>query len=307
MTNITQASLPVLRTLARPIRWGYRTFRTIPLGRAPKWRLVGGQFYMNIDPKDWVDRAFYLGSYEQHLVRLIASTVRFGDVCVDVGAQKGFITLHLAKAVGPLGRVVAFEPDPRAMETLRSNIQRNGFAQVKLFSCALGDCDADCQFALSRRLGWSSRFPNDLAKPTIASTISVRTRRLDDILTDAGTVAGTHRISFIKIDAEGSEQLVLQGARETLARFRPTIHIEVNKASLWAGGFSTDSIESLLRSLDYELYAVRLSRTGAFLQRRLCLTPVASLTSDIGACEDVLAVNSLNRSRGVRSILNGEC
>jgi FkbM family methyltransferase len=262
---------------------------------------------MNIDPKDWMDRACYLGSYEQHLIRLIASTVRSGDVWVDVGAQEGFITLHLATAVGPLGRVVAFGPDPRAMESLRSNVQRNGFAQVKLFTCALGDCDAACEFALSHQLGWSSRFPNDLAKPTIASTISVKTRRLDDILAEAGMVAGTHRISFIKIDTEGSELLVLRGARETLTRFRPTIHIEVNKASLAAGGFSTDSMESLLRSLKYELFALRWRRTGALLQRRLYLSPVASLTSDIGACEDVLAVNSLNHSRGVLSILSGSC
>jgi hypothetical protein len=55
---------------------------------------------MRIDPKDRADRAFYLGSYEQHLARVIAATIRPGDVCIGVGAQKGFITLHLAKAVG---------------------------------------------------------------------------------------------------------------------------------------------------------------------------------------------------------------
>lgn len=246
---------------------------------------------MFIDPKDWLDRAFCFGTWEQHLVQIIAAAVKPGDVCVDVGAHKGFMTLYLAKAVGSGGQVIAFEPDPRAMEALRSNVQRNGFEQVRLYSCALGDCEASCQFALYQQLGWSSRFPNDTAKPAVASTISVRARRLDDIIAEMSVAPETHRISFVKIDAEGSEPLILQGAYETLRRFRPTVHIEVNKSSLRAGGFLEESIENLLRSLDYQLYAIRFRRTGSLrLRRRLCLMPVTSLRSDIGGLEDVLAV-----------------
>jgi FkbM family methyltransferase len=259
---------------------------------------------MRIDPKDSMDRAYYLGTYEQSLVHFIASEVRSGDVCIDVGAQKGFITLHLAKAVGAEGLVFAFEPDPRAMDALRSNIQRNALEQVRLFSCALGDCEASCRFVLSHQLGWSSRFPNDLAKTAVAATISVRTRRLDDIIAEEGIAPETHRISFIKIDAEGSEPLVLQGAQETLRRFRPIVHIEVNKPSLCAGGFSADSLEALLRPLDYQFYAIRFGRTGC-LRCRLSLTPIESLTTDIGGFADVLAVSSSSFSRELTSCSQG--
>jgi FkbM family methyltransferase len=305
MTTLIDASPPVLRLRARPIRWSYRTLRTMPLGRVPRRRFVGGKFYMQIDPNDWMDRAFHRGPYEPQLVGLIAAIVQPGDVCLDVGAQKGFMTLHMAKAAGPRGRVIAFEPDPRAMQLLGANVQRNGFAQVSLHACALADREADCVFALSRQLGWSSRFPNDIAKPVVASTISVRTRRLDDIVAELGVVPETHRLSFVKIDAEGSEPLVLQGAEKTLQRFRPTLHIEVNKRSLNAGGFSTESVEGLLRSLNYDLYAVRFHRTGPLLQRRLRLANVACLATDLGDCEDVLAVNSVGRSQGLPSILQG--
>lgn len=291
MTSLTRACLPLMRLLARPIRWGYQNLRTASLGQAAHWRLVGGQFYMYIDPKDWMDRAFYLGSYEQHLVHIITALVRPGDICIDVGAQKGFVTLHLAKAAGPGGRVIAFEPDPRAMNALSSNVQYNGFEQVRLHSCALGDREAYCGFALSNQLGWSSRFPNDLAKPVVASTISVRTRRLDDILAEEGIVPETHRIAFIKIDAEGSEPLVLQGAMETLNRFRPTIHIEVNRSSLSAGGFSEGSLERILHSFGYQLYAIHYERTR-WLGRRFLLIPVKSLANDVGGCGDALAVTS---------------
>ena len=170
---------------------------------------------------------------------------------------------------------MAFEPDPRPMEALSSHVQRNGFEHVKLYACALGDRDGACEFALSRQLGWSSRFPNEVAKATVTSTTSVCTRRLDDVLAEAGVNPETHHLSFMKIDAEGSEPLILQGAQETLKRLRPTVHIEVNKPSLRAGGFSADSIETLLRSFGYQLYAVRFRRTGG-LRRRLSLVPVAS-------------------------------
>ncbi len=305
MTSLFELCLPVLRLLVRPIRQSYQALRILPLGRVPKWRGVGGTICMQIDPTDWMDRAFYLGAYEPHLVELIATTVRPGDVCFDVGAQKGFITLHLAKAVGPGGRVIAFEPDPRAMEVLTSNVQRNGYRQVSLQAYAVGDCDSRCAFGLSRQLGWSSRFPNDMAKPTVESTISVQTRSLDDIVKEMGIAPQTHRLSFIKIDAEGSEPLILQGARETLERFRPTVHVEVNKPSLRAGGYSAASVEALLRPLGYQLYTIRFQRTGWLQRRRLSLVPVTSLTSDIGDHEDVLAVSSLKSFGEVPSCWGG--
>jgi len=273
--------------------------RAIPLGRAPRWRMVGGKFYMRIDPQDFADRAFYFGTFDPHLVELIACLVRPGDVCLDVGAQKGFMTLHMARAAGPGGRVIAFEPDPRAMDALRSNVQRNSLEQVSLYPCALGDREADCEFALSRQIGWSSRFPNELARQTLVSTISVRTRCVDDVIREMGIEPATHRLSLIKVDAEGSEPLVLKGAKETLRRFRPAMHIEINRASLGAGGFTPGCVEDFLRSLDYDLFTLRFRRDGAWRQRRLEVRPVASLTSGIGACEDVLAADRMNPLHGV--------
>jgi FkbM family methyltransferase len=299
MSSFADACLPVLEFPARAIRWNWRAMRTIPLGRAPHWQKVGGKFYMRIDPHDVADRAFYLGTFDPHLVALIAALVRPGDVCLDVGAQKGFMTLHMAKAAGPGGRVIAFEPDPRAMDALRANAQRNVFEQVSFYSCAAGDRESNCEFALSRQIGWSSRFPNELAKATLISTISVRTRRVDDAIGEMGIGPATHRLSLIKVDAEGSEPLVLEGAQETLRRFRPAIHIEINRTALGAGGFTPASVEDFLRSRDYDLFTLRFRKDGGWRQRRLELCPVACLTSEIGACEDVLAVDRLNPLQGV--------
>lgn len=257
---------------------------------------------MNIDPNDSIDRDFYLGCYEPHLVELIASLVQPGDICIDVGAQKGFITLHLAKSVGSMGQVLSFEPDPGAMRALRANVDQNGFDQVRLYACALGDVAGCCEFTLSHRIGWSSRFPNEVAMSVAAARVSIPTRRLDDVMSEIGISSESHRLSFLKIDAEGSEPLVLSGAEETIKRFWPTIHIEVNIGSLRAGGFSAHDIEGPLQSLEYAFYRVRLLRVSSLFQRRLSLERLDNL-ADIEGCEDVLAIHNSIRLPKLRGCL----
>ncbi len=252
---------------------------------------------MLIDPQDYMDRQFYLGTYASSLVRLIQTVVKQGDVCVDVGAQKGYVTLHLASTVGPAGQVLAFEPDARAMDLLLSHVRRNHFSQVKLYDCGLGQREGVCDFVLSTQLGWSSRFPNTIARPAIASTTKVTLRTLDDVIAEAGIEPQTNRLSFIKIDAEGAEPQILLGATETLRRFSPTLHIEINKDSLRSSSSSARSIDILLRSLDYHLYTIEYRRSGWLLRRRVSLIEVQDLEADTRDCEDVLAVSPNSKMR----------
>jgi FkbM family methyltransferase len=246
---------------------------------------------MRIDPHDWMDREFYLGTYERHLVRIIAGVVRPGDVCIDVGAQKGFITLHLACAVGPAGRVISFEPDPRAVNILTANCAYNGLSNTTILPYGLADVSGHCDFALCRQLGWSSMFPNPIAAANIIGTISAQTKALDDLL-DELALTPAARVSFLKIDAEGSEPLILAGAQRTLERFRPIVHIEVNKSSLNASQKSPEDIGRPLRSLGYRLYCIGSTRRG--LSTKLALRPVQLLDRDLDDFQNVLALQPVH-------------
>lgn len=285
-SNVLKSCRAAFRTLQSV----HHAIRTQMLGRTKAWRVIKGQFEMSIDPTDYMDRKFYLGTYSQPLIRLIDTIVRPGDVCVDVGAQKGYITLHLANAVGRMGHVLAFEPDPRAMKVMYGNVRRNNFEQVSLYDCGLGNGDGVCEFALSSQLGWSSRFPNEIAKATVASTTRITVRPLDEIVAEANIAPQTHRLSFIKIDAEGSEPLILEGAQKTLKNFSPLLHIEINRASLRAGNFSVSAIDVLLDALDYDLYAIAFRRSGWRQKRSVSLSSMASLESEVHDCQDILAV-----------------
>ena len=201
----------MIRTAVRKLRSRYHGARLRSLGEQPAWVRVAGGFEMFIDPSDELDREFYLGTFEPAMRELIARIVREGDTCIDIGAQKGYVSLTLAKAVGNKGRVLAFEPDKRAAARLAANINRADHRVIEVFHCALGEREGSCRFALSKVLGWSSRFPNELAKTAIEETVEVKVNSLDEMIARKEMVVDTSRLSFIKLDAEGSEPLILRG------------------------------------------------------------------------------------------------
>ena len=230
---------------------------------------------MFIDPSDELDREFYLGTFEPAMRELITRTVHDGDTCIDIGAQKGYVSLTLAKAVGSEGRVLAFEPDKRAAAKLAANINRANQSAIEVFHCALGDREGSCTFVLSKVLGWSSRFPNDLAKTAIEDTVEVKVNSLDEMIARKEIAIDPNRLSFIKIDAEGSEPLILKGMSGLLSTAKSVLFMEVNYDSLAAAGSSPHELQGILRDLQLDIYQPRYH---SYL-RNLRLNPVEDLSA----------------------------
>lgn len=184
--------LPSVIRYSRP----YRMART--LGRALGInglvaRLVGGDRY-----EDRFDRAF-------------CATLRPGDCVWDVGANVGHYTRLFSAAVGPAGRVLAFEPSPvnaSALEKATADLPN-----VQRLTIALGDVRASLNFleAIPAQ-GYQSRCLTDQEAAGL-STILVDVRRGDDIVNE--TPAATP--NAIKIDVEGFECEVLEGLGSLLA------------------------------------------------------------------------------------------
>jgi len=234
---------------------------------------VTGGFEMLIDPKDELDQEFYLGTFEPAMRRLITEFVAAGDTCLDIGAQKGFVSLTMAKAVGGRGKVFSFEADSRAALKFLANVKRAGLQTIQLLECALGEREGSCTFTLSNVLGWSSRFPNEIAKTAVQETVEVPMHTLDGLAERKEVVIEAGKLSFIKLDVEGSEPFVVKGMRRVLSTARPLIFLEVNYDSLAAAGSSARELQTLLQDLGYEFFQPRLS--GYF--RKLSLKRVADL------------------------------
>jgi FkbM family methyltransferase len=166
------------------------------------------RFYpTNASAQQWVDP--YHDHDKEHGDReesFFRRYLRPGDVVVDVGANFGLTALAAFSAVGPTGEVHAFEPHPRIFEFLVGNIELNGAeAVVKAHNLALGE-RAGTVFLTDRRADDQNTVSLD------ATGISVPMSTLDD------AVAALPHIDLLKIDVEGYEKLVLEGATETLAR-----------------------------------------------------------------------------------------
>jgi FkbM family methyltransferase len=144
----------------------------------------------------------------------------FGGTVLDLGANVGFYTLLAAELVGPSGRVHAFEPVPRNLQYLRQHIALNGLTNVSVVEAAVSDAGGRRRFRLhvSAAMG---HLGDD-------GQMEVSTVALDQFVFETA-VAAPHSI---KIDVEGAEFSVLQGARETLSQHRPSLLLATHSHAL---------------------------------------------------------------------------
>jgi len=177
---------------------------------------------------------------------------KLGDVVIDAGAQYGFYTLPASRLVGKDGLVIAFEPASRNWRGLLANLQLNKIKNVKPFGMALGDFDGEVKLYLSDHPGMHS-----IISSTSKRFEFVPIKRLDTIVDELGL----DKVNIIKLDTEGAELKILQGALSTIKRHRPRLTIA-------AYHYSTESEEIVewLRKNTPSHHIVRAhAREGAFV------------------------------------------
>lgn len=154
------------------------------------------------------------GEYSESEAELLASILNPGDVVVEAGANIGGLTLPIAKAVGELGRVIAVEPQRRYCELLEANL--SGIPHAEAWEYALGDAESnlelrDIETDKIYAPGWEAN----------GEPYAVGQRTIDSFELE--------RCALIKIDVDGAEGRILQGAERTVARCRPLIYVEYDK------------------------------------------------------------------------------
>lgn len=173
------------------------------------------------------------GYFQPEIEHLILSRLSSGCTFVDVGANVGLFSLAAARRVGDAGRVVAIEPEPRAHRILRNNFILNDcHCRVDLIPYAISDHTGTTTFTVAKQIGHSTAL-SEYAGIDILERIQVETMTLDSALESVGV--RPEWASIIKIDVEGLEVEVLQGARQVLAG-QAALIIEVNPDTLAANG-----------------------------------------------------------------------
>lgn len=233
-------------------RWriGSLAYRLIDDGRGGVEHAVSTRagFRMTLDLGQFVDRTiFCTGEWEPRETALIAGLLKAGDTFVDVGANIGYFTLLAARAVGPSGRVIAIEANPRTFALLQANARLNACGNVDLRNLAAGEAPGFARM-FEREAGNAGGDQVDFGGGDTAGAVTVA--RLDAIVGDAP-------VRLIKLDIEGAEAKALRGASGLLeGADAPDLVFEFTPAFLQGMGDDPRALIGLLEGFGYRLQVI---------------------------------------------------
>ncbi len=178
------------------------------------------------------------GEFSEGEAAMFSQLVGFGHLVVEAGANIGAHKVHLAKLVGEQGAVFAFEPQRIVFQTLCANIALNQLVNV-----------VTCQQGLGRQFG-EMVLPN--VDPRLENNFGGLSLLTEGDGEKVGIVTidslGLQRCNLIKVDVEGMEEEVISGAVNTIAKFRPILYLENDRAEKSA------SLIRFLQSLNYRVW-----------------------------------------------------
>jgi FkbM family methyltransferase len=249
----------------RVIHWLARwAFPVPPQESEFRWFCDRWGDHLLLHPYFFLDRQIIaFGAYDYPLHALIEQRVSEGMVCLDIGANIGAVSLHLAHRAGLSGLVYCFEPLPHLYKRLSRNIDRHPFrATFKQCRIALAAQDGETILSAAAyddpNQGMGSIVNQDAC---LKNRFKVPTVSLDTFAKSEGL----SRIDFLKIDVQGAEPLVIAGATRVLRRDHPEILVEISAWDLKAGGSSGPKLLATLEGLGYDCF--RLTRSGQIGRR----------------------------------------
>lgn len=159
--------------------------------------------------------------FEPKMVKLFQTLIKKDDVVIDVGANIGCTSILFGELAN---QVISFEPSPTTFNLLQQNIKQSGLENITLLNSALGSNPgvSEITYAESNRSG--GFISNKTTITTGHVTEQIEIEKLDNIIHDLNI----SKLDFMKIDVEGFEKEVIEGARDTINKFQPIIVLELN-------------------------------------------------------------------------------
>lgn len=177
-----------------------------------------------------VDTLFYkLDHREDGELKLIQSIISNGTFIIDIGANTGLYSLLAAKT-NPSSKILAIEPHPGNFKRLSKNIKLNNLTNVSLLQNAVGDLENEIIFNIPQGVEISDTSSADLnfSKQTYEGSLKWKEIKVQQITLDSLiTKIETKEVNAIKIDVEGYEINVFEGAKQFFKEFYPIVICEI--------------------------------------------------------------------------------
>lgn len=229
------------------------------------WLWIGGPiktirgklhgYIMHLDLSKWSDRStYFLGRWSDLEMQLFVNDlIKQGDTVVDVGANRGGLSLLASRLVGDAGKVICFEPNPSCLKILDQEIASNQIKNILINRVGLGEREEELALTVPRFNSGEGTFGRSAYGEEETFQVKVKIKKGDDFLT------GQHPL-LIKIDVEGFECNVIAGLTNTINGHHPIIVTEIVPQHLAACGFSVADLVGLMRRNGYEGYKLGLRK-----------------------------------------------
>lgn len=172
--------------------------------------------------KKWIlgaaSHACWIGTYEVENLVAFAAAITPGACIYDIGANVGIYTLLAGLRAGPSGKVYAFEPVPRNLHYLRRHINMNKLQNCCIMEVVVSDAEGTQRFS-------AANWEDSMGRLSADGELEVPSVTLDRFIYGEKE---RRPPDLIKIDVEGAELLVLQGASRALSKYHPHLIIEVH-------------------------------------------------------------------------------
>ncbi|MBN1464394.1 FkbM family methyltransferase [candidate division KSB1 bacterium] len=259
----------------------------IPVSGTIKIKLKGDQFIlMTTNQTNYLTKKVFWGGiedYEYPTVSVFLELIQDMNCFMDIGANIGYYSLMAAR-LNPRITVHAFEPLPSAFLFLQKNIELNQLNNITAYRLALSDRAGEAEFFatkmakamyLEHHISGTSNLAR--AKDSFSEAIKVNTQTLDSFVKDYSIRA----VDLLKLDTEGTENLILNGGRELIAEKKPIIISEILPGKI------ENELDEFYRENNYLYYAAKPEG----------LIAVDSLSGYSNAKEDFFFIHRSQKSR----------
>ncbi len=200
---------------------------------------------------------FAMGAYEPNETALMLALARGKNRFLDIGANLGWFSLHIAAVLNPQDRLIyALEPVKRTFGVLVQNIALNDLNRVvRAFNLGASDRPGELCFSVPKAAAAAASMidlhPDWTSEKQVCSVTTI-----DTFLAEQAA----DRIDIVKCDVEGAELMVLQGATRLLSQDRPVLLLEVLRKWSRAFGYHPNDIIALLSDYGYACFGIGKDR-----------------------------------------------
>lgn len=240
-------------------------FRDMHLDYSFRARRAGVRWSAEGFPDILTRHMMFEGMYQQDVLVALKALIQPGDTVFDIGGHHGLMACVGAKATGPRGRVITFEPNPESRERILHHVALNKLDNVRIEDIAISNSNGEATFyCQSGDVSWNSTLVREFAESEGGehrriSKITVRTETLDSYVDRTGVAP-----NVVKIDTEGSEFCALMGGKRTVTEHRPTLIVEFNPASANSAHTSVTEYVGFLADLGYDLRVPKRNILGFY-------------------------------------------